>query len=344
MNVKRVLQSKDLATLRILSEERGGFQDLRKECWSLLLHSCPALELQPLDRGTAQQLDLDVHRSFHHYGLEPDEMVQYQKALKRTLVHVLESLPWLSYYQGFHDIASLFVFVCGESLAKRLLPTVAGIWLRDYMEPTMEASIQYMTLVLDLLRVADPSLYAFFKSVKDFYPYFGISWVLTCFTHQLEHTKAARLMDVLLSRNPVYVCYLSTQVLMMVREELLCCEPDMSELLLVLCNLNFNDMDLEEWIQSSIQLQDSVAFEMDLGKHSMVHTYQDHVLQSWNEPIDFVVLHHHAMENRKRKTRLDPRLWVVLGAVGLTLYCLLYYQQLNAILYSMNRLFSLHVG
>lgn len=117
--INNALENGDIAALLKLGVSKFGYvtTELRRECWYLLLsqqleqvNEDVSLETKHKDEG---QVLLDVKRSF--VGVQDLQRRDcLRKLLENTIVRILRKHPKLSYYQGYHDVVSVFVVVFAE--------------------------------------------------------------------------------------------------------------------------------------------------------------------------------------------------------------------------------------
>lgn len=62
--------------------------------------------------------------------ISPEDKIKLQEQLDRVITHVLRVYPSLHYYQGFHDICSVFILLFGEKYACKLMEPVALFYKR----------------------------------------------------------------------------------------------------------------------------------------------------------------------------------------------------------------------
>jgi hypothetical protein len=93
--------------------------------------------------------------------VSPEDKKKLEGQLSRVIAHVLRSYPSLHYYQGFHDICSVFILLFGEKYACKLMEPVALFYLRDEMFVTMEPVLKQLTILDTLIRLEDIELYEF---------------------------------------------------------------------------------------------------------------------------------------------------------------------------------------
>lgn len=90
-----------------------------------------------------------------------------REELRALILAVLRRNPGTWYYQGLHDVASVFLFTVGPSMAERLLGHLLCCHLRDATRPDLGAITQILCIVYPLLEVVRQR-------------WGGIGWVGTC--------------------------------------------------------------------------------------------------------------------------------------------------------------------
>ncbi|KAL7676716.1 hypothetical protein ACOME3_002963 [Neoechinorhynchus agilis] len=179
------------------------------------------------------QVELDAIRTFsrfskHYAQNERDKIVL---ELVHFVCAVLVKNPNLHYYQGYHDVCLTLQLVrehscCSPELLKRfqvqkMLNEVTQSHLRDYMEPTMEKTIQTLENIIPLIDAVNQDLAArIYRSGVGVI--FALSWLITWFGHVIDDIDIlARLYDLFISSHklmPLYVsasvvCFQSTQIM-----------------------------------------------------------------------------------------------------------------------------------
>lgn len=173
----------------------------------------------------------------------------------------------LHYYQGYHDVACIFLSTLGGTSSGRipgipgtlppLAPAIAsGLDLpaavllqvsqshfRDCMRPDFMCLQTALRLALfPLIAVADPDVHAHLYDV-DMEPFFAISWILTWFAHEIRDTAAVkRLFDVFLVSHPLMPIYMSVAMVVhpINRREVLATERDFADVHQTLAGLPKN--------------------------------------------------------------------------------------------------------
>ncbi|GAV54818.1 hypothetical protein ZYGR_0AS01410 [Zygosaccharomyces rouxii] len=113
------LENKDIATLLKLGVSNFGFvtTDLRKESWYLLLSEQLVLPKEIKNNNDDEfrhrdenQVQLDIKRSFSGIK-DPQRKEKLRKLLENIIIRILRKHPQLNYYQGYHDVVSVFIIV-----------------------------------------------------------------------------------------------------------------------------------------------------------------------------------------------------------------------------------------
>lgn len=199
-------------TFSLLGATEFGFVDnqLRRQCWTRLLNKQmvgnrdtrgemklidPDDESLPKD---ANQVHLDVKRSFG-YLKDTEQKVELKKVLEYVIINVLRRNPALRYYQGYHDIASVFVMVFNDNqniLSNlneiiRLLEVFTLIYLRDFMMDSLSFAIDQIKIIPLLLMKHNKTLVHKLKLHQQD-PFFAISSILTLYSHHFKpHVNSA---------------------------------------------------------------------------------------------------------------------------------------------------------
>lgn len=158
-----------------------------------------------------------------------------------TLVrsYPLTSPQKMRYYQGYHDVACIFLSVLGggngqrenvggipqdmEELAaamglelpSKVLLQVSQSHLRDFLKSDFTELQTAMELtIFPLMAKLDPEIYNFLL-VSGMQPFFALSWVITWFSHEVRDTETVkRLYDVFIVSHPLMPIYLSVAMVL----------------------------------------------------------------------------------------------------------------------------------
>ncbi|RYO75483.1 hypothetical protein DL766_002570 [Monosporascus sp. MC13-8B] len=243
--------------LKDLAASKGGFltDANRARAWPILLGSvnpgcstdldgkadnAPGPELRPDESKAAEgwrnlprhpdedQVKLDVDRSFVYY---PNDNTQAELDSKKAelsdlITEVLRRLPYLCYFQGYHDICQVFLLVLPAPLRAAAVARLSSLRIRDFMLPNLRPAVAQLRLIPDILGAADRELCAHLSRTE---PYFALSDTLTMFAHNVQRLgHISRLFDALLAREPAFPLYVFAQMALLRRADLLAHdEPDM---------------------------------------------------------------------------------------------------------------------
>lgn len=277
--VESAIKWRDLGALRYLALKNGGFirEDLRVGAYDLLLHLSTNSTYETMDlhinRDILNQIQLDVDRTFSKQ-FSTEDLTQIRENLVDLVSHIFRRMPWLHYYQGFHEVAGTLLLLLGDK-AKPALAAISVIYLRDYMEASMDTTISHCNLIMLILRRIDARLYKHMSRMSDFNAFFSIPWVLTWFSHCIQNQKLVRLFDVLITQPPSYLLHLSVQLLLLKRDGILDCE-DMSAVLMIL-NLDFEEIDLDSLLRAAdVQAKTNYFGDLygTLGHYAALNTYE----------------------------------------------------------------------
>lgn len=171
----------------------------------------------------------------------------------------------LHYFQGYHDIAQVFLLVLGGSApAFSAMSRVSLLRIRDYMLATLSPATKHLQLIPQILWSADAELAAHLGETP---PYFALSAVLTLYAHDMQdYGDIARLYDFVLAHEPVMSVYLFTALIVRRREELLEIPRDEPDMLLFKLSKLPQPLDLQALIDTCLQIFGSYPPEQLPGK------------------------------------------------------------------------------
>ncbi|KAJ2793917.1 GTPase-activating protein gyp8, partial [Coemansia helicoidea] len=231
--IARAVAEHDLTALKQLARTGDGLltTQLRRQAWPLLLNFRSLADAG--DRGAAHrdedQVALDVRRTRLPDAPEIRRDVRARRLaeLSQVVSGVLRSYPWLSYYQGFHELAMTFLCVFGSPRpAVEAAKMAALFFVRDAMGSSLDHVMQQLDLLYVLLEAACPRVHALLAAL-DVPPFFAISWVLTWFAHDVESfADVCRLFDHLIVSPPLQVVHVAAALIRLREAEVLACERD----------------------------------------------------------------------------------------------------------------------
>lgn len=212
-----------------------------------------------------------------------DSKLSLEKAaLSDAITEVLRRHPYLSYFQGYHDICTVFLLVLPGAQRCEALARLSILRIRDFMLPTMVPFLNLLRLVPEILTKADPELARhlgilpsstlrdqgspfFFlaalargdENSEDGYIHLSaVQATLTMYAHDVESfTDICRLFDALLAYEPVFALYVFVQMVRTRRDDLLetaLDEPDMMQFKIQ--KVTKQHLDMDEVVAASAEL------------------------------------------------------------------------------------------
>ncbi|KAF1795543.1 Rab-GTPase-TBC domain [Phytophthora cactorum] len=275
---RRLIQHKEkelrAIILRLRALERNGnvatvkneTKEFRRELWPFLLGGDGAKQNGRSITGNgsaeahrdAAQVEKDVERSLWHYdvlqGLKESERRVKRRALTQIILGVLNANDELFYFQGYHDIVSVFLLTLGNSTTTmQAVQNVSESYQREPMRSGFEQVMAATRLLFPLLDAADELLFQHLHA-SGVEPFFALPWMITWFAHQLKRFgDVTRLYDVFLVTHPLFSLYVSAGVVLEAREKILHCERDFGTMHGMLSNLPVS-MDIEKVIARALVL------------------------------------------------------------------------------------------
>lgn len=158
----------------------------------------------------------------------------------------------LCYFQGFHDIAQVFLLVLGAESASDAVAHVSLLRIRDFMLPSLAPSLAHLRLLPAILYSADPELC---QHLSETQPFFALAATLTLYAHDIqEYGDIARLFDFLLAQEAVVSVYLFAVIILSRRHELFEIPADEPEMLHSILSKLPKPLDLEALICKTMDL------------------------------------------------------------------------------------------
>lgn len=229
----------DFSGIHRLSRTPGGFQnhEVRKLLWPTLL----GIENKDVCKKFStfvdnkhrdiQQISNDIDRSLWKQDCLQDWSLERRQVERLRLQNIINAVlarnEALHYYQGFHDICSIFYLVFEDDpLTFSCIEALALYFIRDDMRENFDSVMELMRLVFVVIEKVDFELYQYLTATKA-EPFFTISWLLTWFAHDISHMQdIARLYDAILCSHPIYIIYLCSSFTMYYRSALMSKERD----------------------------------------------------------------------------------------------------------------------
>lgn len=141
------------------------------------------------------------------------ERTNRREALAAIIKAILNKHANLHYYQGFHDIISVFLLVLEEDqLAFALSEATCLQYFIDCMSPNFDNLSELMKLIMLIVEHVDSELFEYLEK-SHVEPFFATSWIITWFSHDIKSLeKIARLFDAMLCSHPSYCLYMCAAV------------------------------------------------------------------------------------------------------------------------------------
>jgi len=186
----------------------------------------------------------------------PDESQQSMQHKRTDLFELITSVlrrnPMLHYFQGYHDIAQVFLLVLGREASFPAVSRISLLRIRDYMLSSLNPGLKQVHLIPAILKCSDPELAAHLEGTR---PYFALPAVLTLYAHDIqEYSDIARLYDFILAHEPVLTLYLFAALIVSRRDEVLEIEHDDSDMLLFTLQKLPQPLDLQALIDRSLDI------------------------------------------------------------------------------------------
>lgn len=168
------------------------------------------------------------------------------------ITKLLREHPVLSYFQGFHDIVQVLLLVLGVDHAAEAVAHLSLLRIRDFMLPSISASLAHLGLLPSILYSADRKLC---KHLSQTEPFFALAATLTLYAHEIqEYGDIARLFDFLLAHGAVVSVYFFAVIVLSRREELFEIPADEPEMLHSILSKLPKPLNLEVLIQRTMTL------------------------------------------------------------------------------------------
>ncbi|ETI40633.1 hypothetical protein, variant 2 [Phytophthora nicotianae CJ01A1] len=241
-------------------------EEFRREAWPFLLGVDRLTQngLSTTGNSSAEthrdaaQVEKDVERSLWHYDvlqrIKESDRRSKRRALTQIILGVLNANDELFYFQGYHDIVSVFLLTLGNSKnTMQAVQNVSETYQREPMRSGFEQVMETTRLLFPLLDAADELLFQHLHA-SGVEPFFALPWMITWFAHQLKRFEdVARLYDVFLVTHPLFSLYVSAGVVLEAREKILRCERDFGTMHGMLSSLPLS-MDIEKVIARALVL------------------------------------------------------------------------------------------
>jgi hypothetical protein len=213
----------DLDLLVRTARDVGLAKDARPLLWPLLCRVDPTQPSEvrgPKPHLLTDQVEKDVQRSM--FLADPEDRPKLRRRLRTVVNSVLDAHSDLSYFQGFHDIASTVLLVCKKpGVATCVVERLALGPLRPMLAPDLSLVTGLLQLLFPIVAAEDAELAAFLHRAA-VQPFFALPWVLTWFSHSISSfATVTRLFDLFLATDATMPLFLSAAVVLWCRSHLL---------------------------------------------------------------------------------------------------------------------------
>lgn len=248
--ILEMLDANDIDRLRetIIASSDGLFNNtLRKRAWPLLIGQDPNLDFYMksmikenvefddnaviLQKGGStykEQVLKDVERSFIYID-EGHDIIKLRERLTKLILEVLNAIPDIHYYQGYHDIASMVVLTLdNDSEAFEFLYILTLRYLRDHMMSSINPTMKQLDIIPELLSHVDYELFLILEEVK---PVYALSSIISIFTHDItSYTDISYIWDFIFAcDDPQMVIYIYVSLLIYYKDDILVDLNEMSD-------------------------------------------------------------------------------------------------------------------
>ncbi|KAI8975210.1 rab-GTPase-TBC domain-containing protein [Mycotypha africana] len=281
------IAKKDSSALRKLARRPGGFVNdrLRKYVWPILLHTQHghyiAEKGSEKDLADPAQITKDVQRSLYYYpqDVTPTFKASKQQELHCMIVEILWRNPNLKYYQGFHDICTVFLLVLGKKAAIPAAENVALFFIRDALLDSFDPISKQLRIMSSIIEYEDRELTICLERAN-IMPYYALSWLLTWFSHDFEnYEKVIRLFDLFISSQALMPVFTASAVTLLRRDEIVNAEKDTVHSLMTRIP---QDMNIEKIIEKAVYLENKYT-SLQLQKESGIWLHDESVINTWHE-------------------------------------------------------------
>ncbi len=223
--------------LQRFSRRKGGFRSnqLRNRIWPKMLNidRYSIIDYRQFIKEHADyaQVQCDIERSLWTYQQVlkwPEELLKRRReSLSNIIMAILSRNKQLHYFQGLHDVISVFLLVFQEdtltfAVAEHVCLHVFNVCLLKDFETVKET----MQIIMIIIKISDRQLYDRLTSVN-MEPYFAFSWIITWFSHSVKDIHLiARIFDVMLCSPPYYSYYLAASYVLFNRDQIMDMAPE----------------------------------------------------------------------------------------------------------------------
>ncbi|KAG4301757.1 hypothetical protein PCK1_001994 [Pneumocystis canis] len=294
INLEYAILKNDIIKLRKYGAQGHGFKNnnLRKKIWNILI--CPENEnfdiktqwnLLPIHKDE-NQVQLDVNRSFIYYpkskkyillvkpniqrDLDHIKLKKKKNELKSLIVEILRKHPNLNYFQGFHDIAQVFLLCAGKKKAAKLLEFLSLTRIRDFFLPSLSPVLNHLEFIKSIILKEDEKLG---KHIENIPSHFALATYLTWFSHEAEHLEdVLKLFDFILATDTIMILYIHATIILQQKEKILSIAEEETDIIYKVLSDLIKKCPTKDIFQKTIFLREKI---------------QPHTLPSWKYILNY---------------------------------------------------------
>jgi len=272
--IYEALEEHDFAALEELAYSPLGFcsAELRRTVWLFLLGLSPEeandtgwrRDLASVEHSEkdARVMHADVQRSVYswdvHTGIRKSTRNQKRTQLSEVMHAILlRHKGKLAYFQGFHDIALVFLEVGTPAQAFHMVERLALFHLSDQLcWPFDQGLTPLLGALFFLLKLLNAPVADALAEANCTELHFAVPWVLTWFAHSLPrlHQQVMRLFDCLIASHPAMILYFSAALLLDHQDTILATPRELPDMVCALQQLPLGSVDVDEWAASAWRL------------------------------------------------------------------------------------------
>ncbi|KTW25581.1 hypothetical protein T552_03442 [Pneumocystis carinii B80] len=236
----------------------------RKKIWKILI--CPEdkkvdskidWKLLPVHKDE-NQVQLDVNRSFIYYpkNLSNHEIKKKRNELNSLIVEILRKHPNLNYFQGYHDIAQVFLLCIGRKEAFKPLELLSLTRIRDFFLPSLSPILDHLEFIKLIVQKKDQELG---KHIANVPSHFALASYLTWFSHEIKHLKhILKIFDFIISTDTAMVLYIYAAIIIQKKKEIMIIDKDDIDILHKFLNDLSQECHTKDIFRKSISLREEI--------------------------------------------------------------------------------------
>lgn len=228
-NIEATPKDSAIQILREFSLSRGGLIDneIRRQVWPIILGVETDLvqeiledlvDFENVPHKDQRVIENDVNRSLTFFSVCNDyskpKLEEMRQKLSDNVLKVLSrNHETMHYYQGFNDVSSVHLLVCGTELGAATLEAHSKLLLKDYLAKDLGPTTELLTLIHKIVKHFDPKLFKHIEKLQ-LPPFYSTSWVITSLAHDIEDFElVTRIYDAFLSCHTLFPLYFAAALI-----------------------------------------------------------------------------------------------------------------------------------